>query len=212
MICQTILSTFVLWLTVFLRRYLNTPNILGAIEIRRNIWMCPCNCAMLIVVVMLVIGGRDNTTTTTSTTRGPPVSQTSRRHNQILCARRVTWSSLHTEDPQFWCDLLTCLIRRIMLGAYGLMHLCACKENSGGNYVDSITRHHRITTTTTTTRCPTSLVAGYNNDKCKIVTKIRVASIVLPSFKNFVKNCVSGFLSKYHFQTELLESLFPHNL
>jgi hypothetical protein len=206
MICRTILSSLILWLTVFLRRYLNALSILGAIEIRRKIWMCPCNRAMFIVVVMLV-GGRDNTTATTSTTRGQPVFQTSRRHNQILRARRMTWSSLHIEDPQFWSDLLTCLIRRIMLGAYEVMHICACKENSHGNYIESITRYHR----TTTTRCPTSLVAGYN-DRSKFVTKIRVASIVLPSFKNFVKNCVSGFLSKYHFQTELLESLLPHNL
>jgi len=26
-----------------------------------------------------------------------------RSHHRILCARRVTWSKFHTEDPNIWC-------------------------------------------------------------------------------------------------------------
>jgi hypothetical protein len=41
---------------------------------------------------------------------GLPICQSPWNHTQILGSRRVTWSTFHTEDPQFCSDLWTSLL------------------------------------------------------------------------------------------------------
>jgi hypothetical protein len=57
------------------------------------------------IIIIIIISSINVIIIVINIIRCPQIFQKSRSHLQILGARRVTWSKMDTEDPQFWSDL-----------------------------------------------------------------------------------------------------------
>ena len=68
--------------------------------------------------------------------RGPQFSRISRIHLQNLGAKMVAWSQFHAEEPQSWCDALTCYSVRVHGYTYSYI-----RGNNCNNCAEDIRGH-----------------------------------------------------------------------
>ena len=79
----------------------------------------------------------------TSLMRGQHIFQKLWRNLQILSAKRVIWSELHSEGPQFWSGVWTSLLSDVLCWAHAHRYTFLCvRKKHYSNCADNIRLHH----------------------------------------------------------------------